>query len=564
MNRFIRVLLLAMGLVVALLTTTPGLAQPPIPHPLEGRERCTVCHETGVGGAPRFPADHAGRTDDTCTQCHVPAGRLPTPGPGVSLPTPVPGGPPNIPHSLVGREHCLACHAKGVGGAPIPPPDHQGRDNDTCQGCHVPAPEGATAPTPAPTGPVATPVPLPTAIVHPAGGATNSCFDCHVSLGGQQTEVANQWKDSVHAKAGIGCADCHGGDPRTNDLNLAMAPAAGYIGVPAKTVIPEICGACHSDVDRMRQYDLPTDQFAKYQESVHGRLLREKGDLNVATCADCHGSHAIKETNDPGADVYPTNVPALCARCHANAELMRPYGIPTNQYALYKDSVHGEALLQRQDLRAPSCATCHGTHGAAPPGFAEVANVCGGCHTATQDYYLQSTHAKLGDAGPKCVTCHGRYDVMKPDETLFVGPQDRHCGSCHSTGTTIAAQVSAIQAALVDAALAYNQAEESMNRAASQGMIVAAEESKLAQANTSLITARAAQHTTQLPTVTKLTDQAKADSQAARESAEKKIAEGLFRRQAMVVVIAGIALTIGALFNVKRELDRQLERRRKT
>jgi len=340
-----------------------------------------------------------------------------------------------------------------------------------------------------------------------------------------------------------------------------MSPAAGYIGVPSEVNVPELCGGCHSDVERMRQYDLPTDQYVKYLESVHGKRLKEAGDTNVATCGDCHGTHGVKERTDPSADVYPTNVPALCARCHSDTTLMEPYGIPTNQYDLFKGSVHGEALLVRQDLRAPSCATCHGTHGAAPPGFTEVANVCGSCHSATQDYYQQSRHARVGEAGPRCVTCHGRYDVFKPDESLFIGTEERHCGSCHEPGSTIGAQVLALQNALVEAALAYQEAEETIRRAAGLGMIVAAEEARLAEAHTSLISARAAQHTTQLPVVTKLTDAAKASAQAAREAAAQKISESVFRRRAMVVAVAAIAVTIGALYSVKRELDRQLERR---
>lgn len=40
----------------------------PIPHTLEGRGDCLVCH--GEGKFKPFPVDHAGRTSDTCTGCH--------------------------------------------------------------------------------------------------------------------------------------------------------------------------------------------------------------------------------------------------------------------------------------------------------------------------------------------------------------------------------------------------------------------------------------------------------------------------------------------------------------
>ena len=51
---------------------TPAAA-PKIPHPLEGRSDCLLCHATGVSGAKAVPADHAGRTSDTCNTCHKPA-----------------------------------------------------------------------------------------------------------------------------------------------------------------------------------------------------------------------------------------------------------------------------------------------------------------------------------------------------------------------------------------------------------------------------------------------------------------------------------------------------------
>ena len=61
---------------------------------------------------------------------------------------------------------------------------------------------------------------------------------------------------------------------------------------------------------------------------------------------------------------------------------MAPYGIPTNQFEEYRSSVHWEALAKRGDLSAPSCASCHGNHGAKPPQVESVSAVCGTCHVA--------------------------------------------------------------------------------------------------------------------------------------------------------------------------------------
>ena len=108
-----------------------------------------------------------------------------------------------------------------------------------------------------------------------------------------------------------------------------------------------VCGTCHSDVDQMRAYQIPTDQYAKYKTSVHGQQLLHGQRHQVAICTDCHGVHDVKKASDPTSKVYPLNVPALCASCHANATYMEPYGIPTDQYDVYKSSVHGQAAARR-------------------------------------------------------------------------------------------------------------------------------------------------------------------------------------------------------------------------
>lgn len=45
-----------------------GPAALPASH--AGRAVCQVCHVTGVGGAPKNPADHTGRLDAGCVDCH--------------------------------------------------------------------------------------------------------------------------------------------------------------------------------------------------------------------------------------------------------------------------------------------------------------------------------------------------------------------------------------------------------------------------------------------------------------------------------------------------------------
>jgi hypothetical protein len=577
----------------------PG--QPPIPHEIKGREDlCVACHADGVAGAPKYPADHQGRTNEQCLLCHkqgsgtptaeqtVGAGEIisetvtatapetqtitasetatitaetetPPPSPQVTVsaePTGVPTQPtpaptlsvPRIPHPLEGRDDCLACHATGVGGAPRLTASHAGRTKEMCQLCHQPA------------GPAEGEVPqiLPTPIPHPPVAQNeNSCVTCHTNLGGKSAEAVQDWNGSIHAQRGVVCADCHGGDAAGTDKEAAHSASANFVGKPKTVDIPALCGSCHARVELMRQYDLPTDQWTKYQQSIHGKKLAQ-GDTNVATCFICHDGHATKQVTDPSAKVYPLNVPALCGSCHSNVELMRPYNIATNQYELYIKSVHGIALLEKQDLRAPSCATCHGTHGAAPPGFEEVANVCGSCHTATQDYYLKSVHASNTPGMPKCVTCHGRYDVETPSDAMFHGDGARQCGSCHTPTSPESATVQAIADNIQASAQAVDDAANAIKEAAGSALIVAPEEGKLAEAKTNLITARAAQHTLSLDAVKERTNAATAKAQEVTRDAQKAIADSIFRREIMAVGLGIMTLAILALWLVRRELYKQL------
>lgn len=459
---------------------------------------------------------------------------------------------PQIPHTLEGRiGRCLECH--GPGGLKPVPADHAGRTNDMCLSCHQPTLLSAATATPtAEPAPAASPTATPAPVVNPA---ESSCVNCHSGLTGALSAVVADWNLSIHSQNGVGCNSCHGGDPTSSDQSQAMSVQAGFKGVPAKMDIPALCGSCHANVSLMRQFNLPTDQLAQYQQSQHGQLLAQ-GDGNVATCFDCHGGHAIRAKNDPKSSIYVVNVPATCAGCHANTAIMSSYGIPTDQYDAYKDSVHGVKLLRELDPRAPNCATCHGTHGATPPGIQEVRNVCGQCHSATRDLYGKSPHAQNAPGLPQCITCHGNHGISKPGEELFIGAAPGRCGACHDPSTTAGSKVKSIYDDLHSADLSIQEATSTVDDAALQRMLVGEERENLQQANSSLILARAVQHTSDPAQVKQNTDDAIAKARQARQSAQSKIGETIFRREAMVVVLVLIGLVMVALWLIRRELFR--------
>jgi len=109
-----------------------------------------------------------------------------------------------------------------------------------------------------------------------------SCVRCHGSLDGALREPAVQWPGSIHARNGIGCDACHGGDPSIAGAG-AMSPSKGFRGVPNDVGIPDFCGRCHPGVEE------------DYRESAHGRALGSGG----PQCVTCHGAHAVVEAS-PG------------------------------------------------------------------------------------------------------------------------------------------------------------------------------------------------------------------------------------------------------------------------
>jgi hypothetical protein len=168
----------------------------------------------------------------------------------------------------------------------------------------------------------------------------------------------------------------------------------------------------------------------------------------------------------------------------------------------------------------------------------------------------------IGESSPRCVTCHGRYDVMPATRDLFMGTDERHCGSCHPPGSETAGQVEAMYQALKAADDAYDEAAATIDLATEKRLIMAEQEELLQRANTPLIESRALQHTVNLVDIEAKAEESLELSLQARASAEEAL-EGLdTRRLGMIVALAVILVTIIALVLIKRELDRDLEAER--
>jgi hypothetical protein len=157
------------------------------------------------------------------------------------------------------------------------------------------------------------------------------------------------------------CVDCHSthGIRSSEDVNAPTHP----------THVPDTCGECHADEQRMASYGIPTDQLDDFKTSVHWTVLEQKGDLSAPVCNDCHGNHGAVP---PG---YAA-VGRVCAECH----------FQIGEY--FAASPHDTVFVKAE---TPGCATCHGNHAIQVAddellGLGELSTCAGaGCHTESDE-----------------------------------------------------------------------------------------------------------------------------------------------------------------------------------
>jgi hypothetical protein len=387
--------------------------------------------------------------------------------------------------------------------------------------------------------------------------ASSSCLDCHSALDPPQQVTAEQFAADIHAQKGLTCASCHGGDP-TKDDDQAMSKAAGFRGHIKRSQVPELCASCHSDAVYMHKFNpsLRTDQLSQYKTSMHGQRLA-KGDEQVAVCTDCHSVHGILPASDSRSSVHPLNVAATCSRCHSDSQRMKPYSIPTDQFAGYSVSVHHEALTVRGDLSAPTCTTCHGNHGAAPPGVGSVENVCSNCHAFQAQLFDASPHKAVFAAAslPGCVTCHSNHRIQHPSDAMLGTGKQSVCTNCHAEGDAGFKVAATTQEKLSGLDSAIERADELLDRAERSGMDVSQAKLSQIQARDALTKARVSIHSV---TVGRIMQDVQAGSKLTEQNlaaGHQALADRDFRRWGLGVSLIVILVTIAGLWLYIREIE---------
>jgi hypothetical protein len=148
-------------------------------------------------------------------------------------------------------------------------------------------------------------------------------------------------------------------------------------------------------------------------------------------------------------------IPITCAKCH-NAI-----------YEIYKDSVHGDALLAHGNTDTPTCIDCHSVHNISDPTTSEFRlrspEMCANCHTnqTLMDKYGLSTDVLTSYVAdfhgttvtifektepdqitnkPVCYDCHGIHDIAATDDPgkgIHIKQNMlKVCQKCHPDATT--------------------------------------------------------------------------------------------------------------------------------
>lgn len=359
------------------------------------------------------------------------------------------------------------------------------------------------------------------------------------------------FQDDVHSASKLTCAACHQGAVST------------YVPIPRVAVAP-LCAKCHSDAAYMKGFDpqVRVDQYAQYLTSTHGKRMTA-GETRVATCSDCHGAHGIRRIRDPRAPVAPPNVAQTCARCHADPARMAAFKRQPTPHADWSASVHAATLLKRGDVSAPTCSTCHGSHGATPPGVTQIANVCAQCHAREADLFRASPKKAIFDqiGQPECLACHSNHRIVHPEDA-WVGLKDPAvCAICHDATTNGAQTILDVRRGLDNLNGAIAAGDAVLARAERAGMLVDEGKIALREARDHQIHSRVLVHAFATKPFVALANDgltAALRSQAIGGSALKELQvrrRGLF---AATVVIVGFLVT---LWMVIRRLPKATEDR---
>ncbi len=271
------------------------------------------------------------------------------------------------------------------------------------------------------------------------------------------------------------------------------------------------------------------------------------------TCESCHGGGPVRSGAAPHSASYAirrTAVAPMCARCHSDAAYMRRFApqLRIDQYAEYVTSTHGKRMAAGEE-RVATCSTCHGSHGATPPGVDAVANVCSQCHAREAELFRASPKKAIFEAmgQAECLACHGNHRIEHPSDEWVGLQQDAVCAKCHDESTGGAKTIVAVRQGLDRLSSQIAAADAVLGHAERAGMLVDEGRVALRQAADHRIQSRVLVHAFAVRPFDDMAGQGLAAAERARAVGEEAQRELQFRRQGLGVatfLILGFLVTL--------------------
>ncbi len=264
-------------------------------------------------------------------------------------------------------------------------------------------------------------------VYYDQGMSDRECMVCHndselkaTSLGSEDQSMYvdhESLQGSVHTKQA--CIQCHTGATPSHER-------------PCDTVPSKVdCAICHAEI-----VDI-------YKNSIHGKL-GDQGDTDSPDCLACHGTHDVLPSTDVNSRSFVRNIPDLCGNCHDEGGQAdtRYEGTEHSMVANYKQSVHGQALVNSGLVVTATCIDCHTAHAVLPSADvnssvnrSNIDVTCAQCHEGIDREFRQSIHftgepthdAKL----PMCNDCHSSHQIARTSAEGFRLQVVNSCGNCH-------------------------------------------------------------------------------------------------------------------------------------
>jgi hypothetical protein len=215
----------------------------------------------------------------------------------------------------------------------------------------------------------------------------------------------------------------------------------------------------------------------------------------------------------------------------------------------YRAGVHGELLLGKGDPAAPHCASCHGNHGAVPPGFSEVGRVCGKCHTKQVEMFEASPHAFYAKDGSfkGCVVCHANHRIVTSATTMA-----GQCAPCHEAPDKEMKNFAVLQDLLARTRGEVARTGDRVAEAARAGLFTDDEQLALEKARTSLLQLPPLQHTLNQAKVAALTQTISSELGEVHRQLDRQEQAERWKKFALVPVWAFL-LAMAWLFRAKQK-----------